>query len=143
MARFSSARLFAGYQFLVVIREKELQLGCSDVFSSPFDGTVWIGRAHQDDPDPRVSTTLYEALHDVTHIDVYMFPFGSSRDRSRTTARRLGVRFAMCDWAPLQLDASTSEPAMEWVALRGIRYDGPENVVPEQDPLLLQFLTPS
>jgi len=141
MARFHTPRLFSGYRFMVVIPKKETQIGVMNVFSSPFDGTVWIGRAHQDaDGEPE---TLHEALSGVSHIDVYMFPFGNSRDLASTTARRLGVNFAMCDWVPLQLDATESGPAIEWVALRGVQYDGPENVVPAQDPLLSLLLSPA
>jgi len=140
MARFRTPMLFAGFRFRVIIPEKEIQIGASNVFSSPFDGTVWIGRAHQMPDSPDTPNCLLDAFGHASRAIVVMFPFGVSRDYGSVIARKLLVRYKSAEWCPLELDARVNEAAMEWIALRDVSYEGPVNIKPADDPEIARFV---
>jgi len=78
---------------------------------------MWIGRGHlQDRP---VAASL---LTEHKKIDVYML------SRGNQNCRKVTVEYDGIDWYPIDLDASNSGVAMEWVLLKDAKYTSCEEV---------------
>jgi hypothetical protein len=111
MPRVRPTYLYHCYRFFVALPVGKRKLGLSNVFVDPMTAAFWLGRAHQEEEDGFLS--LKEALDgEEGEIQVWMFSgYGGE------TCRLLTVHYDSFVWIPLDLDATRSEVAMEWIRM--------------------------
>lgn len=130
MRRFEFYKTF---RFVIEVPGKG-KIGATAAFSDPFTDSFWIGRGHEMDHD-----TLEEILSGTSCINVYMFARMRGRTDDGTVARRISVSFSKLDWYPLDLDATSSEVALDWVMLRNATYTSCEDLKAGDIPPLVPW----
>jgi len=123
---------FMSFRFAVYLPETDEVIGATMVYSDPFTGGLWIGKAHVEG-----ERTLGHKLAEIKKCEVWMFPRGIWLDdkKSDTHGRKIRVYWGSMRWVPFDLDATKSEAALEYVCLEGAQYQIVEDVHATEFPL--------
>lgn len=133
MARMAPT-VFCRYRFLLCTFHRKEWFGASVVFNDPFDESLWIGVAHKLN-----EKTIMQLLVEETCIEVWL----GAPHHGRGPARRMRVTFpgdSAVKWLPLDLNAASSEVAMEYVRITPICQESPEDVPFDECPLKVKRL---
>lgn len=123
---------FMSFRFVVFQPETDEVIGATMVYSDPFNGAMWIGRAHL-----QGERTLGQRMNEIKKCEVWMFPRNVWLDdkKSDTHARKIEVSWTSMRWVPFDLDATKGEAALEYVCLEGATYRLVEDVHATEFPL--------
>jgi hypothetical protein len=127
--------IFMAFRFAVSIPDKVDVIGASSVFTDPFTGSLWIGRAHRAD-----ERTLGQIFSEVNHCEIWMFTRGvwaPGETPKEARARKIKVTWPKMRWVPFNLDAAQASAALEYVCLEDATYQAVENVTAADFPLAM------
>lgn len=123
------------FRFAVLIPEQPEVVGASMVYSDPFTGALWIGRAHR-----QGERTLGQIFAETNKCEVWMFTRGvwaKGEPPQDARARKIKVYWGNMRWVPFNLDASKGDAALEYVCLEGATYQSVEEVAASDFPLVM------
>lgn len=103
-SRFSG--FYLSHRFAVYVRCRAVM--AHTIYTDPFTGTLWIGRAHQ-----RERNMLAVDIGPCDKIEVWLLSRGTS-----LSSRMLSYKFDGTMEVPTDLDASMDDVAMEWLGLK-------------------------
>jgi hypothetical protein len=117
MKNQQSVNPYHAFRFCMITPDKGESINAMQVHHDPFVRGMWIGRAHLENRPPMAA-----ALSEQTKLDVYLMT------RASKSVRKISVEYEGIDWFPINLDATDSGVAMEWVLLKGATYSSYEDI---------------
>ena len=110
------------------LSESTALLAC---WSNPFEPEIWLGAAHTEERATihSVATRELERARERFDEGAQRDPHGRfaawmTQGSPQSVKRRIDARFMTTRWIPLDLNASRSDPALEWLVLEGVEYLG-------------------
>jgi hypothetical protein len=107
------------------------------VWSNPFEPEIWLGAAHTEERETIHTLAMRELERARERFDegVQRDPHGRfaawmTQGSRQSVKRRIDARFTTVRWIPLDLNASRSDPALEWLVLEGVEYLGMQDDEP-------------
>jgi hypothetical protein len=123
-----SYEIYSRFRFILHAPQRDVWFGAMKVFNDPFDGSLWLGVAHKEE-----TPSVMQLLMEETSVEVWL---GSSGHR-RAYVRKFLANFqeGALDWMPLDLDARSSEPALEYLRINQPLQHAPEDIPWKECPL--------
>jgi hypothetical protein len=125
MARAFVSDVYAGYRFILHVPQRGEWIGAMAVFNDVFTGDLWVGAAHKAN-----EKSIANYFSECDKVEVWMFqPVAEGG-----FARCISARYEGLFHQPLDLDATQSSVALEWVRLNGTKMGECRDVPSEEWP---------
>lgn len=112
-----NANPYFAFRFIMIADSTGEAMDAAQMYHDPFIRGMWIGRGHLVERPP-----MAPMLAEEKKLAVYLLT------RGNIFARKIVVEYEGTDWFPLDVDATNSSVAMEWVLLKNAKYTGWEDL---------------